>query len=221
MRKRIVVGALLVAATLGSVAFAGVQRWRLARSVSQTVAPTPSLGGGSPPSAAVAPTVRPEVSDDNADAGSLTPIGPSSPAVNGQTTATVPRAKTSVPNVDWLREANLRRAAHQWREAEQLYERVVASEPGSDDAYAAMVAAASLQANHLGAPREALRLFAAADRLRPRGPLAEEVAYGRILAYRALGQADDEKRALEAFVTTYAQSPWQDAARKRLRELGE
>jgi hypothetical protein len=98
-------------------------------------------------------------------------------------------------------------------------EKVIALQPGSDDAYAALVAAGCLRVEHLGDPQSALRLFGAADRSRPGGSLAEEVAWNRPLSYRALGERHREELALESFVAKYGSSAREPSARKRLQDL--
>jgi tetratricopeptide (TPR) repeat protein len=209
--------AILLAATLGSLAFAGLERWRASHEGRVAPAGAPALPRPEAQQAAtpIAPASA-RSSEDRAGAPAASVVTPSLV----EPTVTEPRARSAAgTSADLLRAANALRAARRWREAASAYERVVAAQPGTDDAYAALVAAGSLRSAHLGDPRGALRLFAAADRLEPSGSLAEEVAWNRILSYRALGEPAEEAIALESFVATYADSPWRLAAQTRLKEL--
>jgi hypothetical protein len=121
---------------------------------------------------------------------------------------------------DLLRAASRLRAQRRWRDAEGVYAQVAATVPGSEPAYAATLAAASLRLEHLGDARGALRLFEAALRRRPDGGLAEEARFGVAEAYRALGDGVAEARALRAFLAAHPDAAMRPRAVARLRELG-
>jgi hypothetical protein len=129
-----------------------------------------------------------------------------------------PRAAPRPPK-DFLRDANQLRARERWQEASRAYEHVVASFPGTPEAYAATVAAGSLHLDHLGDARGAVGFFRAALRQRPNGPLAEEARWGVAEAERTLGDRKAEAAALRAFLARHPDALMAPRARARLEEL--
>ncbi|WP_375757002.1 tol-pal system YbgF family protein [Corallococcus exercitus] len=127
--------------------------------------------------------------------------------------------KESSKPEDLLRQANAFRSAGKWKEAEELYLRVIRAEPSSLAAYVARVASGSLRLEHLGDARGALRQFQDAVRLQPGGMLDPEARHGVAEAHRALGDTAAEARALGEFLTMHPDSPLSTASRARLREL--
>ncbi len=121
---------------------------------------------------------------------------------------------------DLLARANALRGERKWQEADDVYDQVTRKYPRSAAAYVAQVASAGLRLDHLNDAASARKLYRAALALRPSGPLAEEASYGLARALRALGDVAGERRALEAFVGEYPDSPLQAHAQKRLTELG-
>jgi hypothetical protein len=119
---------------------------------------------------------------------------------------------------DLLRLANQRRAQHHWREAQSVYRRVEREYAGSESAYVAMLADASLRVEHLHDARGALALYRTALAKGP-GSLREEAGFGVAESYRALGRRADETRALESFIAAHPDSPMTPRARERLEEL--
>jgi tetratricopeptide (TPR) repeat protein len=217
-RAKVTAAVVLLAATLGSAAFAAIGHWRARPPVAPAVpASPPAAATHATPASALAPTRAPPSESDATPAPSLAPASAPPVAIEPPAAATRPRLGAS--SQDLLREANALRSARRWSEADQAYERVFATRPGGEDAYVALVAAGALRVDHLGDPRGALRLLGAADRLRPRGPLDEAIGWSRVAAFRALGDATREAQALDTFVATYPDSPWQPAARRRLQEL--
>jgi tetratricopeptide (TPR) repeat protein len=120
---------------------------------------------------------------------------------------------------DLLREANRLRAERRWADAERTYARVFEEARGSDEAYAATVAAASLRLERLGRPAQALELYERALAERPAGALAEEAALGVAECRRALGDAAGEAEALRRFLDGWPTSPMIGQVRARLVEL--
>ncbi|MEQ8275927.1 MAG: tetratricopeptide repeat protein [Deltaproteobacteria bacterium] len=114
-----------------------------------------------------------------------------------------------------LQRANALRAERRYGEAERTYLAVVDAAPRSDAAYVALVAAAGLRAERLGAPSGAVTLYRRAARLRPNGSLDAEVLYGIADAHRRRGDDDAERDALDALLKKHADSIY--AARARLR----
>ena len=120
---------------------------------------------------------------------------------------------------DVLAAANARRRARRWRDADALYQRVVAEHGRSDAAVVALVASASLRLDRLADPAGALRRYRRALSQRPAGPLAEEARWGIAEAHRALGDAGAEAAALRTFVEAHPGSAYAATARRRLAEL--
>jgi tetratricopeptide (TPR) repeat protein len=124
------------------------------------------------------------------------------------------------PVEDIVALANQQRKEKRWRAAEALYERVMRDHARTDAAAIATVASASLHLDHLADPAGALRRFRQALRLRPDGPLAEEARWGLAETYRALGDVEEERAALDRFLSAHPRSVNAARARQRLTELG-
>ena len=118
---------------------------------------------------------------------------------------------------DRLAEANRLRAARAWRRAERMYRSVAAADPGSQAAYAALVAAGGLNLDHLRRPREALDLYRRAARRA--GPLDDQVRRGVARSLERLGRRDAAAREWEELATTHPQSVLAEVARRRAEEL--
>jgi tetratricopeptide (TPR) repeat protein len=152
--------------------------------------------------------VRPDLGVPLPDVGSPDSTPASTP------TRRPPRAR------DLLARANRKRSARRWREAERLYRRVIRRHPGSDQAYAATLAAASLRLEKLGDPKGALRLLKRALADRRHRSLRQEILYGIAECHRALGNRRAEARALRAYLEAFPDGAMQRRARQRLRALG-
>lgn len=122
---------------------------------------------------------------------------------------------------DLLQQANRARAAGEFSEAAQLYAQVYDGRPSSLSAYVALVAAASLELEHLDHPARARKLFESALRARPTGALDLEARQGLALALRDLGARNDEVAALRTLIARHPGRPAATRARARLAELGE
>jgi hypothetical protein len=132
---------------------------------------------------------------------------------DGQTSATAPDAE------DLLSGANQLRGQRRWREAAAVYQKVIVSFPETDGAYVAMLARAELLLDHLARPAEALLLFQRALARQPAGLLTEEARYGIAACYRAMGDVENERRALNAFLAAHPHSLLRASAAGRLAEL--
>lgn len=121
---------------------------------------------------------------------------------------------------DLLKQANEARRQKAWQAADALYARVWAEYPGTAAAQVALVASGTIQLEHQRAPRVAIARFREALR-GGGGGVAEEARYGLAEAYRAVGDAARERRALDDFLRHHAGSPLADRARDRRAELGE
>jgi tetratricopeptide (TPR) repeat protein len=119
---------------------------------------------------------------------------------------------------DLLSRANQLRAQRRWHEAAAAYQAVVAGSSETHAAYVAMLARAELLLDHLGRPAEALGLFERAL-AEPSGVLTEEARYGLAACYRALGDVENERRALNAFLAAHPHSLMRASAAARLGEL--
>lgn len=126
---------------------------------------------------------------------------------------------TAAATQDLLAAANAARAAHRWREADQLYARVVSGGAAELAVQAALVASASLHLEHLGDPSGALRRFRAALAAGLPAALAEDARWGLAESARATGDTVDEAAALDDFLTYHAGSPRAVRARARRAEL--
>lgn len=122
---------------------------------------------------------------------------------------------------DWLKLANTERKRHQYVLAHDLYLRALDAEPSSEAAYAAGVAAADLEREHLGRAQVALRRYEAALRARPQGALSEQARVGKALALGALGASEREAAAWRELLKAHPDSWFAEEARARLRVLNQ
>lgn len=119
---------------------------------------------------------------------------------------------------DLLSRANQLRAQRRWQEAAAAYQAVIAGSSETHAAYVAMLARAELLLDHLARPAEALGLFQRAL-AEPAGVLTEEARYGLAACYRALGDVENERRALNVFLAAHPHSLMRVSAAARLGEL--
>ena len=122
---------------------------------------------------------------------------------------------------DLLQKANRLRAEGRFQSAAETYTQVYERYPRSLSAYAAQVAAASIELEHLGKPLRAQRLFESALHAHPSGALDLEARQGLALSLRDLGKPKAEALALRALVAAHAQSPAARRAEARLKELSD
>ncbi|MCP3100581.1 tetratricopeptide repeat protein [Myxococcus sp. K15C18031901] len=137
----------------------------------------------------------------------------------GPVEAQVAPVATPAQVEDLMRLANTHRAAGEWKQAEAVYQRVIRAQPRAMSAYVARVASGSLRLEHLRDARGALRQFETALRTWPGGVLEQEARQGITEAHRVLGNAAEERQALEEFLSHHPDSPHAVAARARLREI--
>jgi tetratricopeptide (TPR) repeat protein len=158
-------------------------------------------------------------------------LAPATQLEPSEPTTFEPRAPRAVPSrskdaregalEDLLQQANRARADGEFREAAGLYAQVYDSRPSSLSAYVALVAAGSLELEHLDRPARARKLFEAALSARPKGALDLEARQGLVLALRDLGARADEVAALRKLIALHPTRPAASRARARLVELGE
>jgi TolA-binding protein len=132
--------------------------------------------------------------------------------------ATVKPRRSEQPE-DLLARANRLRAEGAFAQARDTYAQVVRRAPNTLSAYAAQVAAGSLELEHLARPEEARRLFERALQNRPNGALSLEIYQGLAASYGALGRSRDEARTLERLLESYPNAHAAKRAQARLEEL--
>jgi tetratricopeptide (TPR) repeat protein len=120
---------------------------------------------------------------------------------------------------DLLDLASRQRASRAWAAAAATYGRLLAAHPDTGAAYVAHVARATIALEHLGRPKRAAHGFTAALRARPDGPLHAEARWGLARAWRAQGEQEAERKALEALLRDYPASAYAELARARLETL--
>lgn len=120
---------------------------------------------------------------------------------------------------DLLQRANQLRAAGRFQSAAETYAQVYERYPRSLSAYAAQIAAASIELEHLGKPQHARKLFESALRSQPHGALDLEARQGLSLSLRDLGRDHDEAEALRALIRQHGETPAARRAEARLKEL--
>jgi tetratricopeptide (TPR) repeat protein len=120
---------------------------------------------------------------------------------------------------DLLQRANRQRAEGRFQSAADTYAQVYERYPRSLSAYAAQVAAASIELEHLGKPDHARKLFESALRSHPKGALDLEARQGLSLSLRELGRDRDEVSSLRALIRDHGESPAARRADARLKEL--
>ena len=175
--------------------------------VVQQQAPAPAKAAAPAEPEAPATTVAPE---------------PSVPERVGPTTLAKPsRASERNAPEDLLQKANHQRSVAQFRDAAATYAQVYERFPRTQSAYAARVADAAIELEHLSNPTRARRLFEQALRDEPHGALDLEARQGLCVALRDLEDRGAEARALHALISAHPDSPAARRAQVRLRELGD
>jgi len=181
-----------------------------------------AVGSGTPePAPTPAATIEPgeTMPTPRAPAPTLPAPEPAPPAPHPATEHPVDHSAGEHAVNDLLGEANAKRAAHQWRESDALYARVVKRVPKSAAAQTALVASGSLHLEHFGDPRGAAERFRRALAIAPSGPVAEDARWGLAEAARALGDNAAEAKALDDFLEHFPESPLASRARARRQEL--
>jgi len=126
---------------------------------------------------------------------------------------------TGVGPAELLARAQSARAARDWTTAARTYQTLVQSHPRSAEARTSLVSLGSIQLEHLRRPGKALGSFEAYLARTRKGTLAQEAAFGRAGALRALGRTAREADALRAFLRDFPSAIQANRARQRLSEL--
>jgi hypothetical protein len=172
---------------------------------------------------APAPVVAPAAPQPEPEAPApVVAPAPSVPERVGPTTLARPsRASERNAPEDLLQKANHQRSVAQFREAAATYAQVYERFPRTQSAYAARVAGAAIELEHLSNPTRARHLFEQALRDEPHGALDLEARQGLCVALRDLEDRAAEARALHALINAHPDSPAARRAQVRLRELGD
>ncbi len=212
-KKRSWLPALAVAASLllAMVGGASAARWYFGKAepkpVVTSLAPARNAAKRAPQKTALPPmTVEAELEENREQ--------PSAPR-------RVQTAHEKAEPEDLLQRANRLRAEGRFQSAADTYAQVYDRYPRSLSAYAAQVAAASIELEHLGKPDHARKLFDSALRSHPRGALDLEARQGLSLSLRELGRDRDEVNSLRALMRDHGESPAARRAEARLKELAD
>ena len=224
-KRRRRVALVLLAAAIALVtmsALAGMwlrRRQAPSTTPAETTSAVPAVSGTPASNTAEAPSAVPVEEPapvESAPSASETPIARPSTSISAQ-----PSPAPAGPQrpADLLRQANQLRAQKRWADAERMYRRVATEYPGTQEAYAGTVAAASIRLEHLGDPNGARALYGEAQQSRPNGGLSEEAEFGVAESYRAAGNERAETAALRSFLAHHPDSPLRAKAQARLAEL--
>jgi tetratricopeptide (TPR) repeat protein len=157
------------------------------------------------PTAATSPTTEEPVA----------PVARMAPVDERAAPAVAPR-----PAPDDLAAANRLRERGAVRQAHAAYARQAARTPNSPAALTASLAAANLELERLGQPRQALARFERIVEVGS-GGLAEEASLGIAECHRRLGDPTAEGEALRQFLARFPGSLWRARAEARLQHLRE
>jgi ferric-dicitrate binding protein FerR (iron transport regulator) len=120
---------------------------------------------------------------------------------------------------DLLARAQSFRVARDWKSAVAAYQELAKQFPKSAEARSSLVSIGDIQLAHLGQPGRALKSFDSYLARTRKGAVAQEAAFGRAQALRALGRTSEEIRALETFLAEFPSAIQAPRAKKRLDEL--
>jgi len=127
-----------------------------------------------------------------------------------------PRASAALTAKDLLVQARKKLSAGDPRGALTLYRELRRAHPRSSEATTVLVTLGKLELD-LGAPERALPAFD--TYLERGGPLVPEALSGRVRALRALGRADEERRAIEQYLARFPTGFEAPSLKKRLATL--
>jgi tetratricopeptide (TPR) repeat protein len=121
---------------------------------------------------------------------------------------------------EMLEQARALRARREFAQAAELYRKIHAASPQSASGRAALVSLGELLLSSLDDPQGALRAFDG-YLTQGGGALAQEAAFGKARALRALQRPREERLAIERFLAAYPEAPQSRVLRHRLSALGE
>lgn len=164
-----------------------------------------------PPAAAPPHAEAPVAEDDARPAATAMPRRTSPAALRTTTRASSLSAGTR------LRRAREHTVARRFESAVREYEALRHQYPSAPEAHAALVTLSELRLSNLGQARSALAGFE--QYLRRGGPLAHEALHGKVRALRALGQTQQEARAIGQLLSRYPATPHRAQLEARRAEL--
>jgi len=118
-----------------------------------------------------------------------------------------------------LEEVRTLRARKDWLGAVQTYQNLIRMHPSSPEAHTCLVPMGQLQLYYLKQPKAALQAFRQYLTVAPRGSLAEEAAWGEVLALRQMNQIEEEGKACRRFLDHFPQSLYAAKARQCINSL--
>jgi hypothetical protein len=128
------------------------------------------------------------------------------------------RPGASTPGELLFRAQALRRAGR-WQAAVEAYDELIRRHPASAEAGSSRVSKGSILLERLRRPGAALRSFDSYLKGSRHGTLAQEAAFGRISALRALGRQEKEREAIARFLEEFPDAIQRSRVRHRLTEL--
>ncbi len=149
--------------------------------------------------------------ENGAPGASVTPI----PSSNRRVSAGV----RDLSAQQLLLKAQSQRAERDWPGAAAAYQKLVTRFPDSAEARASLVSLGEIQLNKLGRPTAALAQFDKYLRAVKRGPLAQEALWGKGRALKSLGRQNEEKMALDLFITRFPKAIQAREVKARLADL--
>ncbi len=132
------------------------------------------------------------------------------------------KTKTPLPKVnagELLRQAHDLRSKGQWTMAADAYEKIIATFPQSFEAQSSRISVGLLYLDRLRMPAKALTMFDSYLGSRSSAPLAQEAAFGKARAFRAMGNTVAEMDTLEKFLEAYPAAIQTTRIRARLESL--
>jgi hypothetical protein len=128
-------------------------------------------------------------------------------------------AEPAATAADLLSQARQALREKRWADAATSYRAIVSTYPSSPEAHTVLVPLANLEVDRLGQAAAGIKHLDAY--LATGGPLSIEAELGKIRAFRSLGRATDEARAIDAFLAAHPKSLDADALKERRSELGQ
>lgn len=159
-----------------------------------------------PPTAAVAP-VEPEVSTAKVA------------HVEGAPKAAPKVVEPAATAADLLSQARQALREKRWADAASSYRAIIGTYPSSPEAHTVLVPLANLEVDRLGQANAAIKHLDAY--LSSGGPLVMEAELAKIRAFRSLGRASDEARAIDQFLAAHPKSLEAESLKQRRDALGQ
>jgi len=121
--------------------------------------------------------------------------------------------------VDLLAKAQTMRATRKWAEAVEAYHELIWRFPGSAEARSSLVSLGTIQLEQMKAPSRALGYFDEYLSEAGSGSLAQEAAFGRIMALKKLGKTRRERESIHNFIRNFPSAIQIPRLKERLKEI--